>query len=167
MELAMSPKIKESPEFEEAMGKFFGPGGKFKMLMVAVDDHTVALSLGGSGPLVMRAIAALKQPADSLAADADIAKTAKMLPAGSQWVGYVSPSGSVAFAKWVVDTMTPEAAYGSKPNIPEFPACPPIGVAVKALPNELQTEAVATSAVLEAIGKYVGIVQSAEHPEVP
>ena len=47
---------------------------------MAVDDHTVAISLGGSSPLVMRSIAALKQPSDGLAADADIVKTAKMLP---------------------------------------------------------------------------------------
>ena len=63
--------------------------------------------------------------------------------------------------------MSPEAGASYKPNIPEFPACPPIGIAVKAVPNELQTETVVSSAVLEAIGKYVGIVQSAEHPEVP
>ena len=56
----------------------------------------------------MRAIAALKQPAEGLAADADVVKTAAMLPAGAQWVGYVSPSGAVAFVKWIIDTMTPE-----------------------------------------------------------
>ena len=82
------------PGFEESMGKFFGPGGKLKTLIVAIDDHTVALSFGESSPLIMRAIASLKQPADGLAGDADLVKVAAMLPAGSQWAGYVSPSGS-------------------------------------------------------------------------
>ena len=167
MSLALSAKIKDTAGFEESIGKFFGPGGKLKTLIVAVDEHTVAISFGDSGPLVMRAIAALKQPSEALAGDADVAKVAAMLPAGSQWVGYVSPSGAVAFVKWVVDTMMPEASYGYKPNIPDFPASPPIGIAVKAMPGELQTETIITTAVLEAIGKYVAIVQSAEHPEVP
>ena len=106
----------------------------------------------------MRAIAALKQPADSLTADPEVAKTAAMLPAGSPWVGYFSPSGAVAFAKWVVNAMSEEGGY--KPNIPDFPASPPIGIAAKGLPGQLQIEAVVSPAVLEAIGKYVGLVQS-------
>jgi hypothetical protein len=165
MSLPLSAKAKDAFGLEETMGKIFGPGGKYKNLAVAVDDHTVAISFGNSGPLILRVIAALKQPADGLMSDADVVKTAALLPSGSQWVGFLSPSGAVAFAKWVVDTVAPEEA--EKPSIPEFPASPPIGVAVKAVPGELQVEAVASSAVLEAIGKYVGLVQSDEHPEVP
>ena len=114
----------------------------------------------------MRAIASLKKPADSLAADPEIAKTAALLPSGAQWVGYFSPSGAVAFAKSAIDALGEEAGFG-KPNIPDFPTSVPIGVAAKATPGQLQIETVVPSSVLDAIGKYVGLLQSAEHPEVP
>jgi len=165
MAIPLPPRAAEVPGFEEKMGKLLGPGGKLKTLLVAVDEHTVALSFTGRAPLVMRAIAALKRPADSLAADPDIAKTAAMLPAGAQWVGYFNPSGAVAFAKSIVDAMFDEGGF--KPSIPDFPASPPIGIAGKATPGELQIETVVPTAVLDAIGKYGGLVRSAEHPEVP
>jgi hypothetical protein len=165
MPLPATPQTAALPDFGEKMGKLFGAGGTIKTLLVAIDEHTVALSFSGRAPLVMQAIAAAKHPKDSLASDPGIAKAAALLPAGAQWTGYFSPSGAVAFAKWCIDTLAGEGEQ--RPNIPDFPASPPIAVAAKALPGELQIEAIVPSAVLEAIGKYVGIVQSAEHPEVP
>jgi hypothetical protein len=165
MAIPLGAKAKEAVGSEEALQKIFGPGGKQKSLIVALDDHTVAVSFGNSGPLVLRAIAALKKPAEGLASDADLAKVAAMLPAGAQWVGYISPSGAVALAKWGVDSLVPEGV--DKPNIPDFPTSPPIGAAVKAVPDQLQVEVVVPSAVLDAIGKFVGLVEGAEHPEVP
>jgi hypothetical protein len=165
MSLAVAAKAKEAPGFEETMGKIFGPGGKNKNLAVAVDDHTVAISFGNSSPLILRVIAALKQPAESLATDADVVKTAALLPSGGQWSGYLSPNGAVGFVKWIIETMIPEG--DGRPTIPDFPASPPIGAVVKAVPGQLQAEAVVSPAVLEAIGQYVGLVQSTAHPEVP
>jgi hypothetical protein len=165
MNIQQPPKAAALPGFQEKMAKIFGPGGKFKTTLVAVDKQTIVVSFADHAPSITRAIAALKQPADALAADSDVAQTAAMLPADAQWVGYFSPSGAVAFAKWIVTTMTPEGGF--RPNIPDFPASPPIGLAAKALPGELQTEAVLPPSVVEAIGKYVGLVRSAEHPEVP
>jgi hypothetical protein len=167
MSLAVAARAKEMEMFgvQDAMSKIFGPGGKYKNLAVAVDDQTVAISFGNSSPLILRVIAALKQPADSLASDADVVKTAALLPSGGQWSGYLSPSGAVGFVKWIIETVVPEG--DGRPTIPDFPASPPIGAVVKAVPGQLQAEAVVSSAVLEAIGQYVGLVQSTAHPEVP
>jgi hypothetical protein len=165
MAIPLPPNTAGVPNVEEKMGKLLGPGGKFKTVLVAIDDHTVALTFTGRAPLIARAIAAAKNSSDNLTADPEIVKTAALLPAGAQWVAYFNPNGAVAFAKWIVDAMTDEG--GAKPNIPDFPAVPPIGIAAKAIPGELQVETVVPSAVLDAIGKYVGLVRSAEHPEVP
>jgi hypothetical protein len=163
--IPLPQQVKEVPGMEDRMGKIFGSGGKLKTVLVAVDEHTIALSFTDRAPFITRAIAAAKKPSEGLASDAEIAKTAAMLPTGAQWVGYFNPSGAVAFAKGMVDAMSEEGGF--KPNIPEFPASPPIGIAVKTLPGELQTETVVPSAVLDAIGKYVGTIKSTEHPEVP
>jgi len=44
MALPLSPKAKEMPGFEETMQKLLGADGKYKNLIVAVDEHTVAIS---------------------------------------------------------------------------------------------------------------------------
>ena len=164
MEIPQPAQAEQMPGFDDTMSKMFGPGGKMKFFLVAVNEHTVALSLTSHAP-ILRTIAALKQPANGLATDPELLKTAKLLPTDAPWVGYVSPSGSVAFFKRMMDTMMPEGM--PRPNIPDFPASPPIGVAVKALPGELQAEIVVPSAMLDAIGKYVGMVQNEQHPEIP
>ncbi len=167
MVIPTPPQAAGLPGFEENMSKIFGVrGGKMKILLVAVDKHNVAINFTGRAPTIMRAIAAMKKPSDSLASDAEIAKTAALLPAGAQWVGYFNPSGAVAFAKSFIDAMIGETGF-NKPNIPDFPASLPIGIAAKATPGQLQVETVVPSSVLDAVGKYVGLVQSAEHPEVP
>ena len=117
-------------------------------------------------PIIMRAIASLKKPADGLAADAEIAKTTALLLSDAQWVGYFSPSGAVAFAKSFIDALGEDTGFG-KPNIPDFPATQPIGVAAKAKPGQLQIEIVVPSSVLDAIGKFVEQIQGEQHPEVP
>ncbi len=155
------------PGFSEIMKKIYGSEGKMKFLVAAIDDHHVALNFSGRAPVIMRAIASMKKPADSLAADAEIAKTAALLPADAQWVGYFSPGGAVAFVKAVVESIGAEGGFGNKPNIPDFPASQPIGLAAKAKPGQLQIEVIVPSTVLDAIGKYVEQVQGAEHPEVP
>jgi hypothetical protein len=162
MVVLVPPKAAGIPGFDERIGKLLGSEAKVKILLAAIDDHTVALS--GRAPAIMRAIASLKKPADSLASDPEIAKTAALLPAGAQWVGYVSPIGAVAFAKSIVAAMNEE---GFKPGIPDFPASQPIGVAVQATAGQLQIETVVPSSVLDAIGKFVGLMEAEEHPEVP
>ena len=44
------PKFAPVPGFDEKMVKIFGPGGKIKTLLVAIDDHTIALSFTGRTP---------------------------------------------------------------------------------------------------------------------
>jgi hypothetical protein len=154
------------PGLSEGIGKLFGSEGKMKILLVAIDEHNVVINFAGRAPIIMRAIASLKKPADGLATDPEIAKTAALLPTGAQWIGYFSPSGAVAFVKSVLDTLGDDAGF-AKPNVPDFPASPPIGVAAKATPGQLEIETVVPSPVLDAIGKYIEQVQGAEHPEVP
>jgi hypothetical protein len=161
-----SPGMPGMPDMAETMKKILGSEGKMKFLVVAIDEHNVAINLSGRAPIIMRAIASLKKPADGLAADAEIAKTTALLLSDAQWVGYFSPSGAVAFAKSFIDALGEDTGFG-KPNIPDFPATQPIGVAAKAKPGQLQIEIVVPSSVLDAIGKFVEQIQGEQHPEVP
>jgi hypothetical protein len=160
--IPLSSNVKQVPGAEKMMEKLYGADGKIRFLYVAVDDHTLAMSFGGHAPLILRVIEAIKQPAEALASDPGIVEMSKLLPADAQWTGYVSPAGCVAFVKWIVETTVSEGQF--KPNIPDFPASPPIGVAVKAVSGEVQTEAIVPAAVLDAVGKYVGIVQNEGQP---
>ena len=70
----------------------------------------------------------------------------------------------MALVKSIVDTINEE---GFKSNIPDFPTSQPIGVAATATADQLQIETVVPSSVLDAIGKFVGLMEAEEHPEVP
>jgi hypothetical protein len=165
METPLSAKAAATLGFGERIGKLFGSGGKMKILRVAIDDRTIAISFTGRTSMILKAIASLKQSGGGLASDAEIAKTAALLPADAQWIGYVSPSRAVAFYRSMRETAADVRDFHS--NGPEFPRSQPIGVAAKATAGELQVEAVVPSSVLDAIGKYIAPTVDAEHSEAP
>ena len=70
------------------ISSMFG-GTKFTAFVVAVDEHTVVATYGDEAH-AEEAAAAVKNPQPSLAADADLGTTAKLLPQDAPWVGFLS-----------------------------------------------------------------------------
>jgi hypothetical protein len=101
-----------------------------------------------------RMIASLKQNKADLTGDAELSKTAALLPPDAPMAAYLSLPGTVEIVKRTVFTLLPPGML-EKLNIPEFPQTPPLGFAVQTAPNQLQTTLVVPAEVLKAIGKYV------------
>jgi hypothetical protein len=160
MELTMKvpkpPTAASVPNYDELMKKLFGPTGDIVVFLAAADQHTIAASYTGK-KLLQETLQAAKGTDPGLAGNADLAKTAAMLPRGAQWVGYVSPKGTVDFVKRLIPVFTPEGK--TAPKLPEFPQTPPIGFAVKAAPDGLHSHTVVPAEAFRAIGGFVAEIK--------
>ena len=86
--------------------------------------------------------------------EAGVAKTTAMLPAGAQWLGFLSPRGGAAFVARMVKALAPPGAAGV-PEIPEFPETSPIGFGVQFSPAGLDTDLAVPADVLEKASETI------------
>ena len=166
MKIPTPPSVEGIPDYHKLMEAMFGPGGKINIYMATADKNTIVWGYTDKEKL-LATLKTLKDPEKSLANDKQLAKTAARLPRGSQWVGYVSPRGSVAFAnrtmvvmnkalldQFEADGVVIENRPKAIPSIPEFPESPPVGFSMKIVKGRLQADMVVPDAVIRAIGKY-------------
>jgi len=151
MDYPQGPWVEDTPEYEQIMAKMFGPGGRMNFFLVAADEQTVLIGYTNKA-LLLEGLKLLKQSKPGLAGDGSIARTARLLPSGAQWVGYWSPKGTIDFINRVVPMFTPPGVFF---KLPEFDPTPPIGFSVVFSAAGLEGEMVVPDAVLKAIGRYV------------
>lgn len=140
----------QGPEAEKMLELMLGGGGKMDVYFAAADKETVIGAYISPQQLVS-AVKAMREKKPPLIEDADVAKTAAMLPADAQWVGFLSPRGGAAFVSRMVKTLAPPGAS----EIPELPQTPPIGLGVKLSPSGLDTHLAVPAAVLETISETI------------
>jgi hypothetical protein len=97
------------------------------------------------------AVKAIREGKPQLSDEAGVAQTAAMLPAGAQWVGFLSPRGGAAFVARLIKAVAPPGA----PEIPEVPETPPVGFSVKLSPVGLDTDLAVPAAVLEKVSETI------------
>jgi hypothetical protein len=147
------PNAAMTPNYDKLMENLVGPEGKMVFYITPADQNTIAFGFIDKGPLE-RMIASMKEKSAGMTGDADVSKTAALLPSDAQTVAYVSPQGTIQFVKRMMATLLPPG-MAERMNIPDFPQSPPLGFAVKVAPNEVQTTLAAPVEVLKAIGQYV------------
>ena len=143
----------QAPEAKKMMELMFGSGGKMNVYMAVADEHTVIGAYVTPQQLVP-AVKAIQEGKPQLINEAGVAKTAAMLPAGAQWVGFLSPRGGAAFVSRMMKTVTPPGAQGV-PEIPEFPETAPIGFGAKLSPAGLDTDLAVPTDVLEKASETI------------
>jgi hypothetical protein len=133
----------------EVLKKMLGSDEKIHTYMAAIDDHTV-VSAYVSVDNLRRAIAAARQGGASSGLAPQAAEIAALLPTGAQTAVLVQPAG---ITQWV-QALTAVATDQKGPAL-EFPASPPIGLALKFSSAGVLGDAVIPGATLEAIGEFV------------
>jgi hypothetical protein len=126
----------------------FGESGKVTAYFTAVDATTLATAYGKES--LVETIEAAKKKGPTFAAQPEVAKTIKQLPAQSQWVLLFSPQGIVDFAGAIVQHVAP----GGPGQLPPFPATSPVGFGARMTAEGCDTSLVLPSEVLAAIGGY-------------
>jgi hypothetical protein len=138
------------PDPQQIMKLFVGPEGVLKYYLATADEHTVVMAYVSPDRL-KEAIEFYKSKKPGLSADVALPKVAEKLPAGSQFIGYVSVSGLAKMAKQLM-----AAVPGAPPaTIPDFAVSPPIGFAVKLTPGGVEGHLVVTGDTLRMIGDTV------------
>jgi hypothetical protein len=134
----------------ELMEKMYGPDG-ITMYLAAADEHTVLMAYTDTA-LLRKALQTTTDKKKNFSQDANVAGTAKLLPAGAQMVGFWSPSGTMTFVNRLMKLMgVPDTGI----QIPAFPDTPPVGFAMTTTPSVVKFNTVVPVETIEAVGSYV------------
>jgi hypothetical protein len=139
------------PEIRQAMEKLFGPGGKLRFFIVAVDDQTVLLAAATPEQIasILQALD-VKHPNDWNRDPLGV--TNRLLPRDADWRVFFSPNG---YTKWNARKMNAITGpvFGG-PLVKEFPASPPIGAGGGVNERELWADFAAPVQTIRALGAY-------------
>jgi hypothetical protein len=146
----MSAMLAQMPDqgSQQMLKLMMGESGKITAFFAPADATTVIMAYGKDA--FTETLAASKKKGQTFAAQPDVAKTMKQLPAGSQWVVFLSPSGLVEFGSTIVQQVAP----GGPGQLPPFPATPPVGFGARLTTEGCDTSLVIPNEVLAAIGGY-------------
>ncbi len=155
MDLASMMKAVAQTPSRKMMDSMFGPDGKLRFFMAALDETTVGIAYNSVDNL--KALDEVrKNPQTSLSADRDLQQTVKLLPEGAQWIAFVSPKGLMDFSMAMVLGAMPQ---GMLPQLPSFPQTPPVGFAALLNASSIDAHLVIPGAVFRGIGQYVQQMQ--------
>jgi hypothetical protein len=157
MDLTAAMGAQAEPLAQQMMQKMFGEDGKMRFFVVHVDPKRVLVSYSAK-PAVEKQIASLGDGTAPLANDASVATTARLLPSDAPMVAYISPQGCVAWFSRLMNAMM-GAFGGGGPVIPEYPATPPVGVAIGLDGSVIETDVVFPAEMLQGLSRYIQQVQ--------
>jgi hypothetical protein len=153
LDLAEADGAAVLPETRQAMEKLFGPGGKLRLLIGKVDEHTALLA----GATPEQAATMLSQLDRKQVVDwqrPPFAEANRFLPEKAAGRIFLSPHG---FTSWKAREMA--AIVGTEviggPLVKEFSASPPIGVAGGLNNDELWLDIAIPAETIRAAGTYL------------
>lgn len=149
------PKLATATQQDEQkamMQKMWGSDTTITAYMAPADDQTIVVAYTNRKALLLGLAAAQGKKSD-LPSNKALQQTAALLPADPHGIAFFSPQGTVALANRMIQTLAPKTA--TPVQLPEFPATPPIGLAVKIVSGDIHGFAVIPTPTLAAIGKYL------------
>ena len=161
MDMKAMMKASAQPAARKMLDQMWGPDGKMNIYLVPLDGTTIGMAYSKLDNL--KALdEARKNPQSSLAADPDVQQTAKQLPAGAQWIGFLSPKGLMDFTLGMAMNQMPP---GVMPQLPAFPQTAPIGFAAKLDATTLDASIVIPGSVFKGVGQYIRNIQRQFAPQ--
>ena len=136
------------PEVEQMFQAMFGSAEQLSFFMVASDERTVLGSYVSQQPLEKM----LAQPGPAFDSLPTVSRTLALLPADAQAIGVWSVRGMFAYYQRMLGALAPEPGMFA---IPEFPASPPIGLAIGFSERCGRAEVVLPRELLEALATFV------------
>ena len=147
------------PEVRQVMEKFFGLGGKLRLIVAVADDRHALLALA-TPEQAEGAIKTLRENPASWDAGQIVRIPSGLLPRKGDWQLYFSPYGYIRWLTRQTDAMTGPVIGG--PIVKPYPPSPPIGVTGGAKDYELWVDAVAPSGTIRGAGEFL----KAQHRQI-
>ncbi len=158
---AMMKATAQPAASRKMLEQMWGPDGKMHIYLAPLDGTSIGMAYSKLDNL--KALdEARKNPQSSLASDPDVQQTAKQLPPGSQWIGYISPKGLMDFTMGMAMNQMPP---GMMPQLPPFPQTAPIGFAAKLDATTLDASIVIPGSVFKGVGQYIRQMQRQFAPQ--
>jgi hypothetical protein len=148
-----------APNPEQIMKLIAGPDQQLTIYIAPTDEHHV-LMVYTSRERMKSALEFYRSQRPGLSAQPGVSKVATGLPAGSQFVAFVSLDGAAEIGRRFA-AMLPQAGLV---QIPELPASPPLGVAVKISGSGVEGHLLITADTLRAVGHVVAARRDATKP---
>lgn len=136
------------PGIEPMFQSMFGSAEQLSFYLAASDERTVLGTYVSQQPLERM----LAQPARGFDSLPTVSRTLALLPAEAQAIGVWSVPGMFAYYRQLLGAMAPEPGMFV---IPEFPASPPIGVAIVFSERCGRADVVLPRELLEALASFV------------
>ncbi len=147
---AQDPNV---PMFNWMLESMFGEDGKVRSLIVAVDETNLVFGMSNE-QRVLKVIEQLKQREQGLRQSAGIQTTSGLLPQEAAWRFYVSPPGCVQWIQRILDELLAQM-IGQSIEIPDFAACPPVGISLDFKDSQADVDVVAPVDSLEALADFI------------
>ncbi len=135
------------PQNQEVLNKLFGENGTIEVYAAPVDDKRVALAYSSADNL-KQVIASAKAGQKVLGSVPGIKTTTDLLSNKAQWVGYLSLPGMLQYMRAMIGSILPEQQRQKIHQIPDFPACPPLGFSLYHDGQGIETRLVAPAPTL-------------------
>jgi hypothetical protein len=140
------------PEARDAQEKLFGPGGRFRVQYVAVDNRTVLLAIVTEEQIAKLITVLDKSADDSAATPTDSPDLNNLLAREADWRFYFSPHGYFAWMDRQMHAIVGDVIGG--PLVKAFPASPPIGAAGGVEGTVVWAEIAVPAETLRHAGEY-------------
>ena len=141
------------PAFDDMLKSMFGEDGKMRQLLVAANQHTIVYGMANEEQLIPL-IKLAENNESGLHDSAEVQTTLKLTPADAPWKFIISPSGCVTwgkrFANMFLSNLTTQI-----PEIPDFDACPPIGLSLNMVEARIEADLVCPVETLKALAAYI------------
>lgn len=120
---AMFEMMKDEPQAAEMLKRMYGESGVITSYFAMAGKEYLVYAY--SPETLKKALAAVEDAKNSLAASEEVTQVNGKLMKNPAWVGYISPPGMIAMVNSVMKST------GQPIRLPEFPPTPPIGFAAK------------------------------------
>lgn len=153
VDVAAAAQAPNAPIFNWILEAMFGEDGKFHQMLVAVDEKTIVYGMAQQDQLTT-VIDHVKKGETSLSVTDEVQATVKLLPENAPWKLMISPSGCVKWVSRIVNEFMVHLNGGTV-EIPEFGACPPVGISMDLVDSRLEFDMVWTVDTLRALAEYI------------
>jgi hypothetical protein len=153
LDLAAADGAPAIPEIRQAMEKLFGPGGKFALLLVRIDDQT-ALLAAATPEQAATVVERLSRKRPIEWNQSQLAAANALFPEQAQWRAYFSPHGYTTWLSRQMDAIVGVPVVGG-PLVKQFPDSPPIGAAGGIRDGELWVDVAVPVETIRGAGGYL------------
>ena len=141
------------PIFNWMLKSMFGEGGKMHQLLLAIDQNTLVYTMGEEED-ILSLMQQARHNEMGLSNNSAVQVTVALLQDDAPWILLISPSGCVRWTDRLMKEILVHLREGSV-TIPEFDACPPIGVSVGLNQRRLECDMVWPAETLQALAVYI------------